>query len=83
MGAKVSFDFEQALLFAETQSRFVLSVRPENQAAFENLMGDKAQFVGKVVAQDQLEMKGTDGAISTSVKQAKQLWEDAITCLMK
>ena len=46
-------------------------------------MGDKAQFVGKVVAQDQLEMKGTDGAISTSVKQAKQLWKDAITCLMK
>ena len=59
------------------------SVRPENQAAFENLMGDKAQFVGKVVAQDELEMKGTDGKISTSVKQAKQLWEDAITCLMK
>ena len=83
LGAKVSFDFEQALLFAETQSRFVLSVRPENQAAFEKLMGDKAQFVGKVVAQDQLEMKGTDGEISTSVKQAKQLWEDAITCLMK
>ena len=83
MGAIVRFDFEQALLFAETLSRFVLSVRPENLAAFENLIGDKAQFVGKVVAQDQLEMKGTDGGISTSVKQAKQLWEDAITCLMK
>lgn len=83
LAAQVTFDFEQALLFSETQSRFVLSIQPQHQTAFENLMGEKAKLVGEVVQGEQLIMNTTTGSIVVSVKQAKQLWEDAIECLMK
>lgn len=83
LAAQVTFDFEQALLFSETQSRFVLSIQPQHQTAFEYLMGEKAKLVGEVVQGEQLIMNTTTGSIVVSVKQAKQLWEDAIECLMK
>jgi len=35
-------------LFSESHSRFVVSIRPENKAAFEAIFGDKAFFLGKV-----------------------------------
>ena len=37
-----------AILFSESHSRFFVSVRPENQEAFETLMGNEAMFLGKV-----------------------------------
>ena len=43
-------------LFSESHSRFVVSIRPENQASFEALMGDKASYLGKVSSDKQVKI---------------------------
>ena len=82
-GIEVSLNMATANLFSETQSRFILSVAKENQEAFEQIMGEKAEKVGTVTATNQLMIKTEEETISIEVTKAKQLWEDAISCLMK
>ena len=72
----------KANFFAETQSRFVLSVKPADQAAFEALV-PQAFVAGQVTDNGMITIKGIDGAISLGVSTAKELWEEAIPCLMK
>ncbi|KAF1297688.1 phosphoribosylformylglycinamidine synthase II [Enterococcus sp. JM4C] len=83
LGIDVAVDMPVAHLFSETQSRFVVSVAPENKAAFEEIMAEKAVKVGTVTATGQLTIATADETVSVEVSQAKQLWEDAISCLMK
>lgn len=82
-GIEVSLNMAAANLFSETQSRFILSVAKENQEAFEQMMGEQAEKVGTVTATNQLVIKTEEETISIEVTKAKQLWEDAISCLMK
>jgi phosphoribosylformylglycinamidine synthase len=42
-----------AILFSESHSRFVVSVTPENQTAFESLMGNLAISLGEVTETQQ------------------------------
>ncbi|MBK7528118.1 MAG: phosphoribosylformylglycinamidine synthase [Sphingobacteriales bacterium] len=44
----------QAILFAESHSRFVVSVAPAHQISFEAIMGKRAILLGQVTAQPQL-----------------------------
>ncbi|MCH2024094.1 MAG: AIR synthase-related protein, partial [Saprospiraceae bacterium] len=58
-GVEVSLDSLGGLsvnekLFSESHSRFVVSVRPENQASFESLFGSKAFLLGKVTNRKQI-----------------------------
>lgn len=70
-------------LFAETQSRFVLTVKPENQAEFEALAGNKAVMIGTVTDSDEIHLTAEGASINVTTKQAQELWEEAIPCLMK
>ncbi len=45
---------DTAKLYAESHSRFVVSVRPDNQAAFEAIFADKAYLLGTVTTQKQI-----------------------------
>lgn len=83
LGVNVTFDLPKEELFSETQSRFVLSVKPENQVAFEALAGDFATKVGEVTASGELNIQAKDAVIKTKTQTAKQLWEGAIACLLK
>ena len=83
LGVDVTLDVPKEQLFAETQSRFVLTVSPENQAAFEALAGELAQRVGQVTATGEVVIAANDGEIKVSTSEAKKVWEDAIPCLMK
>lgn len=53
-GADISLDAlpetlsPEALLFAESHSRFLVSVQPKNSAAFEAIFGERAILLGKV-----------------------------------
>ena len=49
-----------AKLFSESHSRFAVSVRPENKAAFEAIFGAQAYFLGTVTAKQQVVMKSND-----------------------
>ena len=76
LGISVQFELSSAQLFAETQSRFVLTVAPENKTRFEEMMGDAAVLAI-------IEISATDGQIKIETAVARKCWEDAIVCLMK
>ena len=82
-GFEAAFDMPATWLFAETQSRFVVSVAKENQAAFEALAGNIARHVGQVTTTGDMIFRMQDDTVIVPVKEAKAKWEDAIPCLMK
>ncbi|MEB6087348.1 phosphoribosylformylglycinamidine synthase subunit PurL [Enterococcus casseliflavus] len=82
-GLHVTVSLPAAQLFSETQSRFVLSVAPDKQAAFEALVGAAAIAIGEVTADGQIRMQAQDDTIEMPLTEAKLKWEEAIPCLMK
>ena len=69
-------------LFSESQSRFLLSVKKENQAQFERLVA--AQLIGEVNETGTLRvLSETDTVLEASVNQLKDAWKGAIPCLLK
>ena len=83
LGVDITVEMPVENLFAETQSRFVLSVKPEKQAEFEALAGDKAVKIGEVTNTGDLKLTALGGEINVATKKAEELWEEAIPCLMK
>lgn len=83
LGAKVALEGEAtSALFAETQSRFVLSVKKENQAAFEAIVTD-AKHIGEVTVEQQLVIESAnEPIISADVKELEKAWKGAIPCLL-
>ncbi|MDX5476119.1 MAG: phosphoribosylformylglycinamidine synthase subunit PurL [Bacillaceae bacterium] len=71
-------------LFSESQSRFVVSVRPENSEAFEALVGDAVK-IGHVTDSGDLMVSGenNDEIIHLSVDEMRKAWKGAIPCLLK
>lgn len=82
-GLNVTVSLPAAQLFSETQSRFVLSVAPDKQAAFEALVSAAATAIGEVTANGQIRMQAQDDTIEMPLTEAKLKWEEAIPCLMK
>ena len=71
-----------ALLFSESQSRFVVSVSPEHKAAFEALTG--AHLLGYTTDTERLELTVNEVAhLSIPLAEMKTHWEGAIECLLK
>lgn len=83
LGVEVTIAMPVENLFAETQSRFVLSIKPENQTAFEALAGNKAVNIGETTSTGELVITANGGVIKVAVSKAEELWEEAIPCLMK
>ncbi|MGX7024331.1 phosphoribosylformylglycinamidine synthase subunit PurL [Vagococcus hydrophili] len=83
LGFTGEFNRTAQLLFSETPSRFVLSIKPENQETFEGLLGEKAVLLGQVTSEPIFNLVTETETINVEITRAKELWEDAITCLMK
>jgi phosphoribosylformylglycinamidine synthase subunit PurL len=71
-------------LFAETQSRFIVSVPKSYQEQFESLVED-AQFIGEVTDTPEFSIMTRSGeqVISGSVAEFEGVWKGAIPCLLK
>ncbi|WP_271492242.1 phosphoribosylformylglycinamidine synthase subunit PurL [Enterococcus sp. 5H] len=82
-GIEVKVSMPVHNLFSETQSRFILSIDPEKQLSFEELMNGKAKKLGKVTTSGELCIQTTDQKVTLRTAEAKELWEEAIPCLMK
>ncbi len=68
------------LLFSESQSRFVVTVRPENKEAFEDIMSDSViGLVGEVSTSKRLVMT-YDGkeVINEPVEELKKAWQSPL-----
>lgn len=84
LGAVVEIDGETVTaLFSETQSRFLVSVRPENKAVFEKLV--EAKQIGTVTMGAELIFKDETGKdfLAVATTEMKDAWKGAIPCLLK
>ncbi|WP_445490050.1 phosphoribosylformylglycinamidine synthase subunit PurL [Niallia sp. 03133] len=69
-------------LFSESQSRFLLTVKPENKQAFEKLV--PAALIGKVTDTAVLNIsQGDTILINEQVDSLEAAWRGAIPCLLK
>lgn len=82
IGAKIISDLSSAELFSETPGRFLVSVKPENEAEFINSLGKDAVKIGETAGKN-IELKLNDAETTLSVAELKKLWEGALPCLMK
>ena len=70
-------------LFAESQSRFVLTVKAENVEVFEHIVRD-AQKIGTVTNDAKLSINGETGVlVEGTVEEFRSAWKGAIPCLLK
>ncbi|WP_100371655.1 phosphoribosylformylglycinamidine synthase subunit PurL [Bacillus sp. FJAT-45037] len=84
LGATVKLDSESsAEWFAESQSRFIVSVKPEDQAQFEQMV--EATLLGEVTGQDTLIVSTIDGQVEMHARRDEmtKAWKGAIPCLLK
>ncbi|MFJ7977402.1 phosphoribosylformylglycinamidine synthase subunit PurL [Peribacillus sp. JNUCC 23] len=84
LGARVVVENEAVTaLFSETQSRFVVSVSPENREAFESTVQD-AYCIGEVNNNGVLTIsrKQEGLVIDASVQELEAAWRGAIPCLL-
>lgn len=80
LGVDLTSKLSVRQFFAETQSRFVVSVSPENQVAFKQLVGAHATYLGRVTDDARLQVTAQDGAFDLSVAQALDIWKGALPC---
>ncbi|MFN2747950.1 MULTISPECIES: phosphoribosylformylglycinamidine synthase subunit PurL [Bacillus] len=84
LGAEVALAGEPALLFSESQSRFIVSVKKEDRESFEKLVKD-AVPIGEVTSDETLVIQGQEGKqwIHAQTEELKSAWKGAIPCLLK
>lgn len=85
LGADIQIDLNsEASLFSETQSRFVVTVRPEHREAFAAAVKD-AKEVGTVTNDGIFTVKNQEGQqwIHAAVNELERAWKGAIPCLLK
>ena len=83
LGFDVTVAMDKTLLFSETQSRFILTVKPENVAAVEAIFGSAAAQIGTVTAAAVAKIAATNETITLDIKEVQTKWEEAIPCLLK
>jgi phosphoribosylformylglycinamidine synthase len=84
LGVDVTVDGEAtAELFSETQSRFIVTVSPENKEKFEMLVQD-VTLVGRVTEDATLTVKHQENVlVQLSVEELTTAWKGALPCLLK
>jgi len=83
LGAEVTIAGNSvSALFSETQSRFLLTVKPEHKDEFERLVA--AVQIGTVTETSTLKIKNDDASVlDASVAELKAAWKGAIPCCLK
>ncbi|GLF91658.1 phosphoribosylformylglycinamidine synthase subunit PurL [Bacillus safensis] len=85
LGAHIQIELSnEASLFSETQSRFVVTVKPEHREAFAAAVKD-AKEVGTVTNDGVFTVKNQEGQqwIHAAVIELERAWKGAIPCLLK
>jgi phosphoribosylformylglycinamidine synthase len=66
-------------LFSESAGRFIVSLKPENKAAFEDIMKDSDTcHIGQILHTDQFQIIGCEGTtiVNLSLQKMKNAWKD-------
>lgn len=83
LGFTITFNNDEALLFSETQSRFVVSVPRNKQPEFEQLLGEHAKQLGYVTNDATFTITTPKGTTTILEQDAYRNWKDAISWLLK
>ncbi len=81
LGAKIKVTLPTSWGFSETQGRFLITVAPENQAAFEALNGS-AKLIGHVQAAPQFDVTTVSHQFSVALSQLQTAFEEALPWYM-
>ncbi|MGM0791806.1 MAG: phosphoribosylformylglycinamidine synthase subunit PurL [Bacillota bacterium] len=83
LGASISISGDEtSALFSESQSRFLLTVKKEDQQAFESMTD--AVLIGEVTGEPVLEIHSDSGLVMKEETEIlKSAWKGAIPCLLK
>ncbi|MFC0189955.1 phosphoribosylformylglycinamidine synthase subunit PurL [Fictibacillus aquaticus] len=84
VGASVVLEGDEAgVLFGESQSRFLITVKPEHAEQFEKVMSDAVQ-IGFVRQELGLAIDGPEGRelVKCSHEELEKAWRGAIPCLL-
>ncbi len=76
-------DMTSEFLFAETPSRFIVSVAPQNRDAFEKLAGESAQKIGEVSDEDQMTIQSSDQLLQLSRQETQTIYQESISWRLK
>ncbi|MBM7553405.1 phosphoribosylformylglycinamidine synthase subunit PurL [Thalassobacillus pellis] len=84
LGCKVELSGDKtAALFSETQSRFIVTVAPDHQEQFEQMMTE-ASFIGTVTDDGRYSVLVDEkNVINADTQELKEAWKGAIPCLVK
>lgn len=88
-GAEIALSSElraDHLLFSESQSRVLLSAKPEQAAALQAWLDEQGVVhaeIGKVTGSSLTISINGNAGINAPVEQLEKVWKDAIPCLMK
>ena len=83
LGFEIETKLTSKQMFSETQSRFLVTVAPKNQMAFENLVQRDFELLGFVSSQNNFKITTADETVQIDGRTAKSNWKEAIACLMK
>ena len=83
LGFEIETKLTSKQMFSETQSRFLVTVAPKNQMAFENLVQRDFELLGFVSSQNIFKITTADETVQIDGQTAKSNWKEAIACLMK
>lgn len=84
LGAEIDLNGDPtSLLFSESQSRFLVSIKPDHMEAFLEIVED-AKPIGQVTSDGRLQITcDRQKVINQSVRQLEATWKGAIPCLLK
>ncbi|WP_419155330.1 phosphoribosylformylglycinamidine synthase subunit PurL [Weissella minor] len=77
-GATVNVDAPIEWVFAEAPTQFVVTVKPEQQANFEKLMGPDAIELGNITNDGQFKLNATNGQIDAPVATLESVYKDSL-----
>ena len=83
LGFEIETKLTSQQMFSETQSRFLVTVSPKDQRAFENLVQRDFELLGFVSSQNIFKITTADETVQIDGQTAKSSWKEAIACLMK
>ena len=68
-----------AILFSESHSRFVVSIKYENQAIFEKLFGEDSSLIGKVISDKMMKINFENNCVLyLEIDDLEQSWNDGL-----
>lgn len=82
LGAQVKVDLPQSWLFAESQSRFLISITSTNQRAVEQILGQTGKLIGTVTG-DHISIATNQQTLNIPVAMAKKIYEETLAWQLK